>query len=123
MSEMSMQDRYDDICSISGLSEEVVRRVLKATKQSCAKSLRHGHKATIPGICTIHAEERTKLSVGCKEEQYIKLKVRPSAALESELNRLGGFESDEDDSDMSGLELLNLRYNSDIRTKQISALL
>lgn len=123
MAEMSMQERYDDIRNISGLSEDVIRRVLKATKQSCAKSLRTGHRATIPGICTITPEQRSRITIGCKTQNYIKLKVKPSSALESELDGLTEFESDSIEEETSGIELLNIRGNSEIRTKQISALL
>lgn len=123
MVEMNMQDRYEDICRISGLSEEIVRRVLKATKQSCATSLKKGYRATVPGICTIVPEERSRLMVGGSIEKYIKIKVKPSASLESELQNLDNTDSAKEEQNLARLNLLNPELRSGIRTTQISALL
>ena len=46
---MTTQDRLNDICEISGLSEDIVRRVFDAERQSIVKSLRKGERATLIG--------------------------------------------------------------------------
>ena len=45
MTGMTTQERINDICNISGLSEEIVRRVMDAERKSVAKSLRKGERA------------------------------------------------------------------------------
>jgi hypothetical protein len=138
MSEMSLQERYDEVSSISGLSEDIIRRVYKATKESMAQSLKRGERATLPGICTITPEIKSKINY--KEgvvSNYIKLKAKPSTAMESELDRLNNFDiadnKEKEQAEEEGLKKLNYmtpelktysyRSSDGIRTKQISALL
>ena len=64
MTGMNIQDRYDDIASKSGLSEEIVRRVLKASRESLAFSLKKGERATLPGICTFTPEIKNSINIG-----------------------------------------------------------
>jgi hypothetical protein len=131
MSDMSLQERYDDICSISGLSEDIVRRVLKASRQSLAKSARRGQRSTLPGICTIIPELKHKVELGgTKVTSYVKLKAVPSNALSSELDKLSKFEEIEDNKENCGEKKLNYisspefpSYNRGVRTNQISALM
>lgn len=138
MTGMSIQDRYNDIVKISGLSEEIVRRVFKATRQSMVKSFKQGERATLPGIVTITPELRNRINEGgTSMTSYIKLKASASPALDTELEKVGGFtlpESEEDrlKREQIGLERLNIispdntRYNPNsngVLTKQINALL
>lgn len=133
MADMSMQDRYNDIVRLSGLSEEVVRRVLKASRQSLAASLKKGDRATLPGLCTMIPEERTKFDItNNKEVSFIKIKTKTSNALASEVERISSFENSDDKSDDKAAIKLNLdnaelggkgSRNSGIRTTQINALL
>lgn len=130
---MSIQERYDEIVALSGLSEQIVRRVFKATKQSLAKSLRQGNRATLPGVCTIYPEIRSKIDLGGKSSTpYIKLKAKPSSALETEFNSIKQFETKESEDQEVVTVQLNLRnpelhrYDRDktgVRTTQINALL
>lgn len=125
---MNIQERYDDISKISGLSEDILRRAFKATRQSLIKSLKQGERATVPGICTILPDIRQRLNIGGTLSSYIKVKASPSQALAAELEKYSEFEVPEQDEDTSGDSKLNLvnpeipRYE-DIRTSQISALL
>lgn len=133
MADMSMQDRYNDIVKLSGLSEEIVRRVLKASRQSLAASLKRGDRATLPGICTMIPEERSKFDITNGEVMsFIKIKTKTSNAMASEIEKLSSFENSENVSDNKAPIELNLENaelggkgskNSGIRTTQISALL
>lgn len=142
MAGMSIQERYDDIAAISGLSEEIIRRVYKATRQSVVKSLKSGDRATIPGICTFIPELKDKINYRTDDEssvltRYIKVKASASPALDTELEKVCSFTNAKDEQDRlereeMGLSRLNLinhelpRYNpkSDgVITTQISALL
>lgn len=135
---MNIKDRYDDISRISGLSEEIIRRVFKATKESLSNSLKHGERATIPGICTLTPEIKNKIELGGESmTTYIKIKASASSVLESEFSNVKGFETNNSDKlvDMKdGMnklhyvddnhELPSYRNNrSQIRTSQINALL
>lgn len=142
MTGMNIQDRYDDIASKSGLSEEIVRRVLKASRESLAFSLKKGERATLPGICTFTPEIKNRINIGGESmTSYIKLKSSPSSAMESELSRVDKFESVEDieavqKEEDSRLSMLNFQDSKisfgdnssnqrqyGIRTTQINALL
>jgi len=132
---ISIQQRYDEIAKISGLSEPIVRRVLKASRESLVLSLRKGEKATLPGICSITPEIRNKLSVGLQNDKYIRLKARASSALDTEFKAMGGFEKSEEDICEEISQKLNLVENGeilintfnkngeDVRARQIDALM
>jgi nucleoid DNA-binding protein len=137
MQDMSIKDRYEDISKLSGLSEEVVKRLFKATRESIAKSLKSGSNATIPGICTITPDVRTKIDTNkCERVKFINLKVRPSSALESEMRKTTGFTDkreaelrlEEQESNLGILNIVNTSLSNKnnemgVRLNQISALL
>lgn len=102
MKSMTVQERIDDIVKRSGFSEEIVRRVLNAERESILESLKHGERATLIGRCTIVPELRKSLDIGGKIKTVIKLKASPSYSLESELVGLEGFikrDTGDDDND------------------------
>lgn len=142
MTGIGIQERYDDISNISGLSEDIIRRVLKASRQSLVKSLKNGERATLPGICTITPELKSKIDYNKHTiVNYIKLKAKASPALDTELEKSDKFSSDEktdealikEEEGLSRLNFINgsasfesTRYNPNsngVITKQISALL
>lgn len=94
MKGMTTQERLDDICRISGLSEAIVRRVLDSERESIAKSLRRGERATLIGRCVIRPELRTKIEVGGFSRTYIKLYSQVSTSMESMMSDLSDFERD-----------------------------
>lgn len=138
---MSVQERYDDISNLSGLSEDIIRRVFKATRQSIVKSIKRGERATVPGIVTIEPEIKTRINIGGQSmTKYIKLKANASQALDTELSKLQNFESKEseekqkliEDERLSKLNIISSFDNSSsannsstngVLTEQISALL
>lgn len=90
---MTTQERINDICEISGLSEEIVRRVMDAERRSIAKSLKRGERANLIGRAVIRPEIKRKLTVGGQFETYIKLNATVAASLESMLDGLSSFET------------------------------
>ena len=98
MNGMTTQDRLDDICKISGLSEEIVRRVFDAERQSIVKSLKKGERATLIGRCVIRPELRSKLEVGGETKRYVKLHASVANSMEAYLQEMSGFETEEADS-------------------------
>jgi len=116
---MTTQERYDDIGKISGLSENIVRRVLNAEKTSIEKSLRRGERATIIGRCTIKPEVRKKLEVGGTFKDYIKLIATIAPSLESNVNDESLLKESDDD-----LEIIsNIEDSTNgVRLRQIRSL-
>lgn len=49
---MTVCERIGDISERSGMSPEIVRRVLKASRESLVSTLQKGEKSTLPGIAT-----------------------------------------------------------------------
>ena len=133
MKGVSIQERYDDICEISGLSEEIVRRVFKATRESLVKSILQGERATLPGIVTLTPEIRNKIGAGGTNLiPYIKIKASASTALETEVAKQQGFSNPAEKSlaqEQAGMQLLNFVNNQTedsepgVLTHQIGALL
>lgn len=107
MEGMTTQERYNDICKICGLSEDIVRRVLNAERQSVANSLKRGERATLIGRVTIRPEIRYKLGIGGEQIGSIKLKTSVSSALAAEFEAMNNFVSDtsENDSNDRGIVL------------------
>lgn len=99
MNGMTTKDRLDDICKISGLSEDIVRRVFDAERQSIVKSLKKGERAYLIGRCTIRPEIRSKLEVGGGIRKYIKLHSTVASSMEAYLSELTDFEIDETSED------------------------
>lgn len=100
---MTTQERLEDICSISGLSENVVRRVLDAERQSIAKSLKKGERATLIGRCVIRPEIRSKIEIGGQQSTYIKLSSSVATSMESLLQGMTGFEAQDEDENTEGV--------------------
>lgn len=103
---MSAGDRIDDICRISGMSEDIVRRVLTASRESLVKSLRCGERATLPGIVTATPEVRGKLAASEREikaANEIRVKAKISNCIESELKGMSGFDKGGDDDSLEGI--------------------
>ena len=89
---MTTQDRINDICTISGLSEDIVRRVMYAEMDSVAYSLRRGERANLLFRVVIRPEIKKRLVIGGEFETYIKLSASVAASLESMMNDLSTFE-------------------------------
>ena len=131
MNGMSIQDRYDDVAAISGLSEDIIRRVYKATGQSVAKSLSRGERATVPGICTLVPEIRSRLNIGGTSTDYIKVKASASSSLASKVEKLESFDKSEKDVNKETEDIVSKKLwlkdpelgQSGIITTQITALL
>lgn len=97
MRAMNIQERYEEIAKLSGCSEQTVRRVMKAVQQSLVQSLKTGKNATLPGVCTLYPEIRTRLDAKERvHKQYIKIKAKASSALETEFSKTSSFTSSTD---------------------------
>lgn len=105
---MTTQERINDICTISGLSEDIVRRVMDAERQSIAKSLRRGERANLIGRAVIRPEIKRRLMIGGEFENYIKLTVSPAASLEGMLDGLKEFEVADDSTKETGIRLTQI---------------
>ena len=116
MNGMTVQERLNDICRISGLSEDIVRRVLDAEKKSIVDSLKKGERANLIGRCVIRPEMRKKVSTGGFIESYIKVSSSIAPSLEASLREVDHFESPNDTKDEDKLP-------DGIMTTQISALI
>ena len=112
MKGMTTQERIEDICRLSGLSEEVVRRVFDAERISIANSLRKGERATLIGRCVIRPEIRSRIEIGGEQARYIKLHSSVAASMEALLKDLSSFEVTDDEQDET----------PGVMIKQISAL-
>ena len=112
--QMTTQERYEDIAKKSGLSVDIIKRVLIAERESVIESLKKGERATLVGRCAIKPEIKSKLVIGGKLEKYIDLKSEITPSLKTTLEELGEFE----DSD-----LIDNYDDTGIRLRQIPSLI
>lgn len=92
---MTVQQRLDDICKRSGMSEDIVRRVIQAEKASIMEQLKRGERATLIGRCVIRPGMRTRVQTGGQVEKYIKASADVAYALQTELQKCSEFIKDE----------------------------
>lgn len=109
MRKMTVKERLEDISNKSGLSEDIIRRVLMAERDSILESLKRGERATLIGRCVVIPELRSKLNVGGQFRKVVKLSAFVLDSLESELVGVEEFEDTrENDIDTDGIRLLEI---------------
>lgn len=129
---MTVSERYANISKKTGLSEEIIRSVLVATRDSLVESLKNEDRATIPGICTFTAEFRNSM-VQDKEtgvmvpSKCVKIKAKPTSSFEGLINTsenidvmIEAQEKEFKDSALRGMKYIDTNV---VRTKQIGALI
>lgn len=97
---MGVVELIDMTVKKSGLSESIVRAVIKGVIEASQETLKHGKTATIPGLCTMTPDIRMKLEVVngvSKPVNYIKVNTKPTSSFEKGLTGIGGFIDDEED--------------------------
>lgn len=99
MKGMTTQERYADISKKSGMSIEIVRRVLLAERDSIIESLKRGERATLIGRCTLVPEMRKQVVVGGAFENYIKVNSDVASSIESALENVKEFNESEQEVD------------------------
>lgn len=85
---MTAEERRIDIAERSGVSSEMVRRVLVAARDSLKDSAKKGERGTLPGICTITVTKQSKIITGGRYRQYLKAKATISPAFRDEIEEL-----------------------------------
>lgn len=101
---MTVSERIKDISKRSGLSEDIIRRVLNAECESTAESLAKGENVTLLGRCTFIPSVCPKLVRGTDVEapkivKSIGIKIKPSKSMLARLEDLS-VESLEDPDDV-----------------------
>ncbi len=115
MNGMTNAERYADISKISGLSEDIVKRVIAAERESILNSLKRGERAALIGRCVLRPEIKSKLVIGGTLKNYIDIKSDVTSSLKSSLEEMGSFEVIEDNISNEG--------ESGIRLRQIPSLI
>lgn len=88
---MTMQERYEDICERCGYTETVVRSVIKAVRESCLNSLKHGERAVVPGICSLEPMMKDTIING-RIERRGDVKASEAVALRNSMKEVKRFE-------------------------------
>lgn len=71
---MTVTERIEDISKKSGMSAEIVRRVLHASRDSLISTLQKGEKSTLPGIATYSVKPKADgKSVGVRSKVSLKI--------------------------------------------------
>lgn len=115
MKGMNTQERLDDIRRICGFSEDIIRAVLKAERESILNSLKRGERATMIGRCVIRPEMKQRIAIGnqsdgVKTVNTVKLSIEVSPSLSSEMAEVREFETPDvpDGTDLTS----SLRYDN-----------
>lgn len=109
---MTVQERIDDIVKRTGMSEDIIRRVLVAEKESIVESLKRGEKATMMGRCVMEPGLKVKAIAGEGIRQMIVVKCTPAYSIVQELATMKGYKQSEleyiSDEDMENIVTLEL---------------
>lgn len=110
MSRMTVKERIEDISLKSGMSEDIIRRVLNAERESLVESLKRGEKATLIGRCVIEPEFRQRLQPGGELGMVIKLSAKVSNSIRTELEKISYFRDSKEDElgNEDGIMLLEI---------------
>lgn len=73
---MTVTERIIDIQKRTGLSENIIRSVLKAETDSVINSLKKGEKATLIGRCTFTPVKKSKLDIGGNLNTCLRVSVK-----------------------------------------------
>lgn len=112
MDGMTVQQRLNDICKRSGMSEDIVRRVIQAERAQILEQLKRGERATLIGRCVIRPDIRSKVSIGGQSQTYIKASADVAYALQNDLQKYDRFVVDnntEDDTLPDGIRMVQLQ--------------
>lgn len=118
---MTVQERLNEISQLSGLSVEMVRRVLNAEAESLAESVKKGERATLIGRCTMVPYISTKIDHNGKVVKTIKLSSKVSDSFKNRVSGLSEFQKE--DTEEEDLMEKFRKDNPGIRTVQINGLL
>lgn len=92
---MTVNERIQDISKRTGLSEEIIRRVLGAETESVIESLQRGERATMINRCSFTPSVKTRLALGGSSvETYIKVTAKPSTMIDNHFKQVKHFDSD-----------------------------
>lgn len=116
---MTVNERIIDIQKRTGLSENIIRSVLKAETDSVIESLKKGERATLIGRCTFTPVKKSRLEIGGTLNTCLRVSVKASTKIENILKETEDFEVDED-LDIQ-LKELN-KQESQLRLSQIGDL-
>lgn len=117
MNGMTTQERLDDICRRSGMSKEIVRKVMNAERDSVIESLKHGERAALIGRCVLRPEVRQRLVSENETKKCIKVQASISSTIQTALDELSDSEIDNSDFDSE------LEAPDGIRLMQITSLI
>ena len=93
---MTVNERIIDIQKRTGLSENIIRSVLKAETDSVIESLKKGERATLIGRCTFTPIKKSKLEVGGVLNTCLRVSVKASTKIENILRETEDFEVSEE---------------------------
>jgi len=89
---MTSIDRVREISQLCGMSEEVVRAVLKAEAESASKSLLNGEKAVLLGRCIIKPREKDgEILLSCTASNTLKRLVQENDVNRENLQKTAKF--------------------------------
>lgn len=116
---MTVNERIVDIQKRTGLSENIIRSVLKAETDSVIDSLKRGERATLIGRCTFTPVKKSKLEIGGTLNSYLRVSVKASTKIENILKETEDFSADE----VQDIQLRELNeQESHLRLSQIGDL-
>ena len=92
MTRMSTAERLEDISKRSGVSVDVVRRVLDAERDSIIDSIKKGESAILIGRAIITPEMRYRVGINLEEQKFIRLKYKPTESFKRALDDTSQFQ-------------------------------
>ena len=115
---MTISQRIEDIVKRSGLSEHIVRSVLRAERDSIVDSLKRGERATMVGRCTLIPNMvGTPINIDGNiiMRKNLKAYAKPVQSLSNELKNVSEYIKDSESENVAelmkayGIEVLQIK--------------
>lgn len=103
----TIAERMQDIVERSGLSMDIVQRVMSARADSILDDLMSGMRVVDYGVCSLTPYTTKKLSVG-GVGNHVGVKCDVSPRIVEALNNVDNYEVDESDDDRGSIRVVTL---------------
>jgi hypothetical protein len=103
----TIPERIQDICNRSGLSADIVKRVLSARADSIMDDLMHGMRVVDYGVCSLKPEVTKKIGIGGMKD-YVSVTCSVSPKIIDTLNSIEGYKVDDTDDDRGSVRVQTL---------------
>lgn len=103
----TINERIQDICNRSGLSADIVNRVMDARAESILDDLKNGMRVVDYGVCSLTPTVGQKVGIG-GIHNVVAVKCKVSPKITDTLNEVPDYQVDTSDDDKGSIRVKTL---------------